>query len=365
LNKPQFHQTNQPLIIIPSDQPTNHQPQFHQVRHHSIRSANHYSIKPSDQPQSHQNSQPLLPQTIRPTTVPSDQPTANHNSIKPDTIPSDQPTTTPSNHQTNHSSIRIANHIPSTNCLPQVPACLECPPRVPASGASSACLECLPRVPASGASSACLGCLPQVPQVPASGALLPQLPASGAYLESLPQLPITIPSNQSSFHQISHCSITPATAPSHQPLLHHISHCSIIPATAPSYQPLLHHTSHTHTHTHTHTHPHTPTEMAIDDGIKRMAQELGGQRALDKVEALCRELKEYHNQHGSEVKENEKGRWGGALYAWIRKGRPVAVHGQPTPTEEEQVVFTMVIVEQYNTSILDSPYTNSSFRVQY
>jgi hypothetical protein len=88
--------------------------------------------------------------------------------------------------------------------------------------------------------------------------------------------------------------------------------------------------------------------MAIDDGIKRMAQELGGQRALDNVEALCRELKEYHDQHGSEVKENEKGRWGGALYAWIRKGRPVAVHGQPTPTEEEQVVSTMMIVKQYN-----------------
>jgi hypothetical protein len=55
--------------------------------------------------------------------------------------------------------------------------------------------------------------------------------------------------------------------------------------------------------------------MAIDDGIKRIAQELGGQRALNKVEALSRELKEYHNQYGGEVKENEKGKWGGALYA--------------------------------------------------
>jgi hypothetical protein len=71
-------------------------------------------------------------------------------------------------------------------------------------------------------------------------------------------------------------------------------------------------------------------------------------RALNKIEALSRELKEYHNQYGGEVKENEKGRWGGALYVWMRKGRPVAVHGLTTPTEEEQVVFTMMIVEQYN-----------------
>ena len=68
---------------------------------------------------------------------------------------------------------------------------------------------------------------------------------------------------------------------------------------------------------------------------------------MHKVEALCRELKEYHNQYSSEVKEDEKGRWGGALYAWMRKGRPVAAQGQPT-TEEEQLVFTMMVVEQYN-----------------
>jgi hypothetical protein len=105
--------------------------------------------------------------------------------------------------------------------------------------------------------------------------------------------------------------------------------------------------------------------MTIDDGIKRIAQELGGQRALDKVETLCRELKEYYDQYGSEVKENEKGRWGGALYVWIRKGRPVAVHGQPTPTEEEQVVFTMVIVKQYNTRKLHDLFIQAGQKDEY
>jgi hypothetical protein len=48
----------------------------------------------------------------------------------------------------------------------------------------------------------------------------------------------------------------------------------------------------------------------------------GGYQARQKVLELKDELKEFHNQIGSQVKESEKGCFGGAFNVWLRAGVP-------------------------------------------
>jgi hypothetical protein len=63
----------------------------------------------------------------------------------------------------------------------------------------------------------------------------------------------------------------------------------------------------------------------IDYELSMHAHRTGGHQARQKVLELKDELKEFHNQVGSQVKESEKGCFGGAFNAWLRAGAPERV----------------------------------------
>jgi hypothetical protein len=63
----------------------------------------------------------------------------------------------------------------------------------------------------------------------------------------------------------------------------------------------------------------------IDYELSMHAYRTGGHQARQKVLELKDELKDFHNQVGSQVKESEKGCFGGAFNAWLRAGAPEQV----------------------------------------
>jgi hypothetical protein len=68
----------------------------------------------------------------------------------------------------------------------------------------------------------------------------------------------------------------------------------------------------------------------IDGWIIRLAWRRGGVAAIGKVLALKKELEEWHNQPGSQVKEDEKGCFGGAWNAWYRATpKPICLDSSP------------------------------------
>ena len=78
----------------------------------------------------------------------------------------------------------------------------------------------------------------------------------------------------------------------------------------------------------------------IDFALSLHATKTGGHQAREKVLELKDELKEFHNQAGNQVREDEKGCFGGAHNAWLRAGRP----------EERCVVTRMALIEGFATS---------------
>jgi hypothetical protein len=77
----------------------------------------------------------------------------------------------------------------------------------------------------------------------------------------------------------------------------------------------------------------------IDHEFLMHAFRAGGHQARQKMHELKDKLKDFHNNtSGSEVRQDEKGCFGGAYNAWFRAG---------CPGNDESVLFQMATVEAY------------------
>jgi hypothetical protein len=81
-------------------------------------------------------------------------------------------------------------------------------------------------------------------------------------------------------------------------------------------------------------------------------REMGGQRAMDKMNSMREKLRELHNLEGSMVREDEKVCWDGALAAWKRAGMPVKRGSGDDSTAQERRIILMMVEEQYNLMML-------------